>query len=256
MLIRSAVIVSVLHLAFATSATATKNSPVRVCFDGQPATAVLSDSADLYGGPAKVARYAVQVTPGQHLRIELQPTSQSPADKPWGHATLSWPDGNSQVLQTTQLFDGTVEQRGDLLVSIARTTQGTSYFRLTLTTDRPTACSATERLERFVGKDPSDMWKAEPALKQRLRRLLGRSYAAYNKRNETIMPIEKVNGALYAQGCQSHMCGVEAAELYITIPDGKLHCLLVFDGKRAQVFSEDPAHLPAGLVATQAAVGK
>jgi|ERR1700720_662980 hypothetical protein len=106
-----------------------------------------------------------------------------------------------------------------------------------------------QRLESYVGKYPSDLFRGVPSLKPRLRTLLGRNYALFMERLQTEMPIENDAGALVARGCMAHSCGVEEAVLVINLADGKLHCAILSEkfGGKFKVFSEDSAHIPGAL---------
>jgi hypothetical protein len=106
-----------------------------------------------------------------------------------------------------------------------------------------------QRLESYVGKYPSDLFRGVPSLKTRLRTLLGRNYALFMGRLQTEMPIENDAGALVARGCMAHSCGVEEAVLVINLADGKLHCAILSEkfGGKFKVFSEDSAHIPGAL---------
>ena len=103
-----------------------------------------------------------------------------------------------------------------------------------------------QNLESYVGKYPSEMFKAVPSLKGRLRRLLGSDYTFFMNRLQVEMPIEKDGDAIVAQGCMAHSCGLEEALMVVNLADGKLHCAILsakFGGKY-KLFSEDKSHLP------------
>jgi hypothetical protein len=106
-----------------------------------------------------------------------------------------------------------------------------------------------QRLEAYVGKYPSDLFRGVPSLKTRLRTLLGRNYALFMQRLQTEMPIENDAGALVARGCMAHSCGAEEAVLVINLANGKLHCAILSEkfGGKFKVFSEDSAHIPGAL---------
>jgi len=107
----------------------------------------------------------------------------------------------------------------------------------------------SQRLESYVGKYPSDLFKGVPAIKQRLKSLLGPNYGFFMNRIQTEMPIENDEGALVVRGCMAHNCGIEESIMVINLADGKLHCAIrsaKFGGK-FKVFSEDKAHIPAAL---------
>ena len=113
----------------------------------------------------------------------------------------------------------------------------------------PVHARQTQKLENYVGKYPSELFKAVPSLTRRLRTLLGQNYAFFMNRIQTEVPIEKDEGALVVRGCMAHQCTVEEAVLVINLADGKLHCAILSDkyGKKYRIFSEDKAHIPAAL---------
>ena len=106
----------------------------------------------------------------------------------------------------------------------------------------------SQRLESYVGKYPSDLFRGVPSLKPRLRTLLGRNYALFMERLQTEMPIENDAGAIVARGCMAHSCGVEEAVLVINLSD-RIHCAILSEkfGGKFKVFSEDSAHIPGAL---------
>jgi hypothetical protein len=106
-----------------------------------------------------------------------------------------------------------------------------------------------QRLEAYVGKYPSELFKGAPSLKQRLRTLLGANYSVFMQRLQTEMPIENDRGALVGRGCMAHSCGSEEAVFVISLSDGKLHCAILSQkfGGKYKVFSEDKNHIPPAL---------
>jgi hypothetical protein len=239
----------------ATPALASREIPrVRVCFVDQPTTARFEGEVTLTSTESWMMDYAVRVVRGQSLRLELQPARQGgQLNSPEGlRATLMWSDGRKEEKNAPNVFDGVMKQDGELVVRVAAAHKNPQPFQLTFTSDKPVACSPGERLERFVGRDADELWKAEPELAARLRKLLGKKYRQYVKRNETTGSIEKHGDSIVIDGCASHMCGVETATVFISVPDGKLHVLLLFEGHRTETFSEDPQHLPSGLLSAQA----
>ena len=111
------------------------------------------------------------------------------------------------------------------------------------------ATSEAQGLESFVGKYPSELLKAEPAIRRRLKTLLGANYAFFMERMQTEMPIERDEGALVARGCMAHSCGIEESVMVIRLDDRKIHCAILSAryGGKFRVFSEDKAHIPAAL---------
>jgi hypothetical protein len=111
------------------------------------------------------------------------------------------------------------------------------------------AASEQQRLESYVGKYPSGLFKGVPSLKQRLRTLLGANYNFFMQRLQTEMPIEKDQGALVGRGCMAHSCGSEETVFVINLADGKIHCAILSQkyGGKFRTFSEDKNHIPAAL---------
>jgi hypothetical protein len=104
-------------------------------------------------------------------------------------------------------------------------------------------------LGKYVGRYPSDLFKGEPGLKQRLRRFLGVNYKLFVERLQTEMPIEDYDGALIVRGCKAHSCGFEVAILAVRPVDGRLHVAIKSEkfGGKFRIFSQDKAHIPAAL---------
>ena len=102
------------------------------------------------------------------------------------------------------------------------------------------------RFEKYIGKYPSELLKAEPDLKRRLRTLTGGSYNFFMERLQTEVPIENVKGILVARGCKAHECGEEEAIILINLADGKLHCAIhsATYSSKVKTFSESPPQFP------------
>jgi hypothetical protein len=96
-----------------------------------------------------------------------------------------------------------------------------------LTPRATTAARSSAKLESYVGKYPSDLFKDVPSLKTRLRTLLGPNYNAFLGRIQTEVPIENDDGALVVRGCKAHDCTVEEAILVIKLDDDTLHCAIM-----------------------------
>jgi len=113
------------------------------------------------------------------------------------------------------------------------------------TTRHVSARSTTTDYSRYVGKYPSDMFKKEPALKTKLRTLLGASYKAFFDRMQTQVPIEKDGDAIVARGCAAHECTVE--EAILVIQNGTLYVALRMESKFSKTFPADRSKLPEAL---------
>ena len=104
---------------------------------------------------------------------------------------------------------------------------------------------STTDYSRYVGKYPSDMFKKEPALKTKLRTLLGASYKDFFDRMQTQVPIEKDGDAIVARGCAAHECTVE--EAILVIQNGTLYVALRMESKFSKTFPADRSKLPEAL---------
>lgn len=107
------------------------------------------------------------------------------------------------------------------------------------------ARSATTDYSQYVGKYPSEMFKKEPALKTKLRTLLGASYKAFFDRMQTEMPIEKDGDAIVARGCAAHECTVE--EAILVVQNGMPYVALRMNSKFSKTFPADRSKLPEAL---------
>ena len=107
------------------------------------------------------------------------------------------------------------------------------------------ARTTTTDYSQYVGKYPSDMFKKEPALRTKLRTLLGTSYKAFFDRLQTEMPIEKDGDAIVARGCAAHECTVE--EAILVIQNETPYVALKINSKFSKTFPADRSKLPEAL---------
>jgi len=108
----------------------------------------------------------------------------------------------------------------------------------------PASTSATDYAQ-YVGKYPSEMFKKEPALKAKLRTLLGTSYKAFFDRMQVETPIEKDGDAIVMRGCMAHQCTIE--EAILVIQDQTPYAALKMNSKISKTFPADRSKLPAAL---------
>jgi len=107
------------------------------------------------------------------------------------------------------------------------------------------AHTATIDYSKYVGKYPSEMLKKEPALKARLRSLLGTSYKAFFDRMQVETPIEKDGDAIVMRGCMAHQCTVE--EAILVIQNETPYAALKMTSRISKTFPADRSKLPAAL---------
>ena len=98
---------------------------------------------------------------------------------------------------------------------------------------------------RYVGKYPSELFKKEPALKTKLRALLGTSYKAFFDRLQVETPIEKDGEAIVMRGCMAHQCTVE--EAILVIENQTPYVALKMNSKFSKTFPADRSKLPEAL---------
>ena len=106
---------------------------------------------------------------------------------------------------------------------------------------------SAERLKKYIGKYPRELFKKEPAIMKRLSVLLGKDYDLLELNMVVQGPIKMEEGALVMEGNAPHAGGFEDAYLAITLAGGKLHCAIRsadFGGKLKK-YSEDPKNMPA-----------
>jgi len=188
------------------------------------------------------AVYLLNVRTGQHLRVEIKGQGAT-------RGTVTFPSGRSDGGPGGVVFDGAVPETGDCRIrvtesSMAETWAGSFNLIVDLTPRATTAASSSAKLESYVGKYPSDLFKGVPSLKTRLRTLLGPDYNAFVGRIQTEVPIENDNGALVVRGCKAHDCTVEEAILVITLDDDTLHCAIMRKSKW-KTYTKGPTVPPA-----------
>lgn len=105
--------------------------------------------------------------------------------------------------------------------------------------------SANTDYSQYVGKYPSEMFKKEPALKTKLRTLLGSSYKAFFDRMQVETPIEKDGDAIVMRGCMAHQCTIE--EAILVIQNQTPYVALKMNGKFSKTFPADRSKLPEAL---------
>lgn len=98
---------------------------------------------------------------------------------------------------------------------------------------------------KYVGKYPSELFKKEPALKAKLRTLLGASNKDFFERMETQTPIERDGDAIVMRGCAAHECTVE--EAILVIQNGTPYVALKMNSKISKTFPADRSKLPEAL---------
>jgi hypothetical protein len=168
------------------------------------------------------------------------------------------PDGTSY--KDPQDFYFVAKATGDYRVVVRAPYRMTNYkyrFELSIAkgndqtesedTKQAPVSESAQRLQKYIGRYPREMFKQEHAMIQRLKVLLGKDYDRLELNMDVQGPIQLEEGALVMEGNAPHAGGIEDAYLAITLADGKLHCALRsgdFGGKLKK-FSEGPKNMPA-----------
>ena len=167
------------------------------------------------------------------------------------------PDGTSH--EDPQDFFFPAKATGDYRVVVRAPYRMTNYrykFELSIAkgeqaysedTRQAANSESAERLKKYIGKYPRELFKKEPAIMKRLSVLLGKDYDLLELNMVVQGPIKMEEGALVMEGNAPHAGGAEDAYLAITLADGKLHCAILSSdfGGKLKKYSEDPKNMPA-----------
>ena len=103
--------------------------------------------------------------------------------------------------------------------------------------EKPPAPALGATLKKFVGKYPYEVKLLDnPALKDRLKQLLGPDFAAMKANWNVETPIEIENGIFMASACEQHNCGANTYYLFVDLEKDNINMLHVKNG--TQVYAE------------------
>jgi len=154
------------------------------------------------------------------------------------------------------VFDDKIDESGDYRIGVTESSMANAWRgNFTVTIDvvsegsNAGPANDNQRLSRYVGRYPSELFRGVPSLKARLRKLLGANYQFFFNRLQTEMPIENDGGVLIVQGCMAHQCTIEVAILAIDLANDKLHVAIKSTEFRNvyKLWSEPGASVPAAL---------
>ena len=227
---------------FISSAHAQK-SPRRVSF---ARGATVAHATGYLRGIHDAAWFVLRAGAGQHMRVEINARGAT-------RGTVIFPSGKQDGQPGGIIFDDTIDETGDYKIGVSESNMGDAWRgKFTLTVKilpRAQSSSDTADLEKYVGKYPSELFRNVPALKTRLRALLGSRYQFFFDRLQTEMPIENDAGVLIVQGCMAHQCTIEVAILAIDLAGDKLHVAIKSADFRSmfKIWSEPGAEVPPAL---------
>lgn len=192
-------------------------------------------------GVGDEANFVLRARAGQHMRVEIRGRGAT-------RGTVTFPSGQSDGQPGGVIFDGILPDTGDYRIRVTESSMADPWrgnFTVILDVVSTGAGGGNQDLSRYAGKYPSELFRRQPALKTRLRTLLGTNYRSFFDRLQTEMPIENDGGVLIVHGCMAHQCTIEEAILAIDLGSDTLHCAIKFNS-RFRTKSER-ADIPAAL---------
>lgn len=98
-------------------------------------------------------------------------------------------------------------------------------------------------LDKYVGKYP-DGFLNLPAVKTRLRKLLGTRYSAFVTSFAVQMPFQKVGGFLFTTGCQAHSCSLSESAIAVDIASKTIHVGIYRQSTKGKFYNEGGTATP------------
>ena len=193
--------------------------------------------------------FVLRAQANQHMRVEVKGRGAT-------RGVVIFPSGKQDGGPGGVVFNDKIDESGDYRIRVTESTMANAWRgNFTVTIDIVSEGSNAEptndnqRLARYVGKYPSDLFRGVPSLKARLRKLLGTRYQFFFDRIQTEMPIENDGGVLIVQGCMAHQCTIEVAILAIDLANDKLHVAIKSTEFRNmyKLWSEGGATVPKAL---------
>jgi hypothetical protein len=187
------------------------------------------------------ANFVLRARAGQHMRVEIRAPGAT-------RGTVTFPSSQSDGQPGGLIFDGVLPDTGDYRISVSESSMADPWrgnFTVIIDVVSEGSGAGNRDLSRYAGKYPSELFRKEPALKTRLRTLLGTNYRSFFDRLQTEMLIENDGGVLIVRGCMAHQCTIEEAILAIDLANDTLHCAIKFNS-RFRTWSER-GNVPAAL---------
>jgi hypothetical protein len=194
------------------------------------------------------AVFVLRAKAGQHMRVDIRGRGAT-------RGVVIFPNGQQDGAPGGVVFDGTLPVTGDYRIRVTESSMADAWsgsFTLIINVvleSSDGARSSNRDLARYAGKYPSELFRREPGLKTRIRRLLGTNYKLFFDRLQTEMPIENDGGVLIIHGCMAHQCTIEESILALDLGADKIHVAIKSDDFRGRfkTWSEGGASIPAAL---------
>lgn len=188
--------------------------------------------------------FVVRASAGQHMRVEI-----NGADSTRG--VVVFPSGRQDGGPGGMIFNDVIDENGDYKIRVSESSMGEMWRgKVVVTVEilrRGQVSPESSVLEKYVGKYPDELFRDLPAVKSRLRDLLGSSYQAFFDRMQVETPIEKDGDALVMRGCMAHLCTIEEAVLVLQLYDGRPSVALRTEGRFSKTFPANRSMLPEAL---------
>jgi hypothetical protein len=238
---------AIVAIVFLTSSAPAQRPPQRVYFARGGTEARVTG---YLRGIRDEAEFVLRAKAGQHMRVEIRGRGAT-------RGMVIFPNGQQDGGPGGVFFDGTLPATGDYRIRVTESSMANAWsgnFTLIINvvsegSDEPRSGDGMGNLGRYAGKYPSELFRREPGLKTRLRRLLGTNYKLFFDRLQTEMPIENDGGVLIIHGCMAHECTIEESFLAIDLGADKLHVAIKsadYHG-RFKNWSEDGGSIPDAL---------
>ena len=194
------------------------------------------------------AFFVLRAQAGQHMRVEIRGRGAT-------RGVVTFPNGEQDGSPGGVVFDGILPATGDYAIrvtesSMANAWAGTFTLIINVVSEGSARPDNVNRdLAKYTGKYPSELFRREPGLKTRIRKLLGANYQLFFDRLQTELPIENNGGVLIGRGCMAHQCTIEESVFAIDLNSDKIHIAIKsgdFRG-RFKTWSEAGSSIPAAL---------
>ncbi len=188
--------------------------------------------------------FVLRASAGQHMRVEVNGQGST-------RGVVVFPSGKQDGGPGGLIFNDVIDEDGDYKIRVTESSMGESWRgKIVVIVEilpRGQVSPEPSNYEKFVGKYPSELFRQVPAIRTRLRELLGASYQAFNDRMQVETPIEKDGDTIVMRGCMAHLCTIEEAILAVDLNDGKLYVALRTDGVFSKTVPANRTLLPDAL---------
>ena len=235
------VAVLIIFLFVSNSSAQTRNSPRRIVF---ARGATVARAAGYLRGMRDEAWFVLRAKAGQLMRVEIR--GRGPT-----RGILIWPSGKQDGGPGGVIFNGEIDEDGDYKIRVTESMMAEAWRgRFTVIVEalpRGQTSPSSLNLETYAGKYPDELFRDVPAVKTRVRQLLGANYKAFTDRMQVETPFDKDGDLLITRGCMAHSCGSEDAILAIETDDGRVYVALKVNSRISKTFPANQSLLPDAL---------